>query len=72
MLITSTERVRIDTEDDKFMPAKAIRIEELGKLDCARLFMKQARGHLTSSQFRQCTSKDVKLLPIACTDFIVG
>ncbi|CAI5746033.1 unnamed protein product [Peronospora destructor] len=53
ILITSAERVRIDTDDDEFMPERAICIEELGKLDCARLFMKQARGHLTSSQFRQ-------------------
>lgn len=54
-MLTSTEQLRIDTDKDEVFPEEAIHIEELGKLDSAKLFFKLARGHLTSRQFRQRT-----------------
>ncbi|KAL4110536.1 hypothetical protein PRIC1_002227 [Phytophthora ramorum] len=53
ILITSTEKLQIDTQDDEELPEEAVHVEELGKLDSAKLFFKLARGHLTSRQFRQ-------------------
>ncbi|OWZ11845.1 hypothetical protein PHMEG_00015073 [Phytophthora megakarya] len=55
ILLTSTEKLQIDIDDDKTLTEEAIHVEELGKLDSAKLFFKLARGHLTSRQFRQRT-----------------
>ncbi|KAG7378893.1 hypothetical protein PHYPSEUDO_009325 [Phytophthora pseudosyringae] len=53
ILLTSTEKVQVDTDEDEVLLEEAIHVEELGKVDSARLFFKLARGHLTSKQFRQ-------------------
>ncbi|ETL29472.1 hypothetical protein L916_17356 [Phytophthora nicotianae] len=53
ILLTSTEKLRLDSDEDEAIPEEAIHVEELGKSDSAKLFFKLARGHLTSRQFRQ-------------------
>ncbi|CAI5733242.1 unnamed protein product [Hyaloperonospora brassicae] len=53
ILLTSTEKLHID---GGVLPTETICIDELGKLDCAKLFFRQARGHLTSRQIRQHSS----------------
>ncbi|KAG3185390.1 hypothetical protein PC128_g13310 [Phytophthora cactorum] len=53
ILLTSTEKLRLDSDEDEVLPEEAIHVEELGKVDSAKLFFKLARGHLTSRQFRQ-------------------
>ncbi|GMF65091.1 unnamed protein product [Phytophthora lilii] len=56
ILLTSTEELQIDAGDDNILTEEVVHVEELGKLDSAKLFFKLARGHLTSRQFRQRTS----------------
>uniref|UniRef100_A0AAV1VIX8 Uncharacterized protein n=1 Tax=Peronospora matthiolae TaxID=2874970 RepID=A0AAV1VIX8_9STRA len=53
ILLTSIEKLQIEVNDGEVLTRETIHVEELGKLDCAKLFFKQARGHLTSRQIRQ-------------------
>lgn len=52
ILLTSTEKLQLDSAEGEVLPVEVIHVEELGKVDSARLFFKLARGHLTSKQFR--------------------
>uniref|UniRef100_M4BFG4 Uncharacterized protein n=1 Tax=Hyaloperonospora arabidopsidis (strain Emoy2) TaxID=559515 RepID=M4BFG4_HYAAE len=56
ILLTSIEKLQIEANDGEVLTKETVHVEELGKLDCAKLFFKQARGHLTSRQIRQHTS----------------
>ncbi|KAF4133345.1 FHA(forkhead-associated) domain-containing protein [Phytophthora infestans] len=52
ILVTSTEKLQLDTDGGDYLREEAIHVKELGKADSAKLFFKLARGHLTSRQFR--------------------
>ncbi|KAL3667274.1 hypothetical protein V7S43_007506 [Phytophthora oleae] len=49
ILLTSTEKLQIDSDTDD---EEAVHVDELGKLDSAKLFFKLAGVHLTSQKFR--------------------
>lgn len=51
LLLTSTDELTVSA--DGALTEQAIHVEELSKMDSAKLFFKLARGHLTSKQFRQ-------------------
>ncbi|KAL7685073.1 putative forkhead-associated (FHA) domain, SMAD/FHA domain superfamily [Plasmopara halstedii] len=53
ILLTSTEKVQLDSAENEVLSMEAIHIEELGRLDGAKLFFKLAKDHLTLSQIRQ-------------------
>ncbi|KAK1932423.1 hypothetical protein P3T76_012007 [Phytophthora citrophthora] len=53
IMLTSTEKLVVDSDQDQALLEETVHVEELSKLDSAKLFCKLAAGHLSLKQLRQ-------------------